>query len=153
MCSAGRPNLYLSTSLWCSAVSERAAWHGWSWGRSLFNHVLYYAVSLHGTQQYWFKQRSQLIAMVDTAGLPTIFFTHSAADLQWPELAPLICPDNPECSSSINKTVFFYHRIQRFVEAFCICWCHWCYRLLDTFWVTAPWQPARSWLGLAFRCS
>ena len=27
--------------------------------------------------------------MVDTLGLPTVFFTHSAADLQWPELARL----------------------------------------------------------------
>jgi len=34
--------------------------------------------------------------MVDTLGLPTIFFTHSAADLQWPELARLICPEDPE---------------------------------------------------------
>ena len=65
--------------------------------------------------------------MVDTLGLPTIFFIHSAADLQWPELAHLICPDNPECSSSRNKAVlenpaiadsFFYHQIQKFIEAF-----------------------------------
>ena len=75
-------------------------------------------------RHYWFKQRSRLIAMVDTLGLPTIFFTHSAADLQWPELARLICP---ECSSSRNKAIlenpaiadsFFYHRIQKFIEAF-----------------------------------
>ena len=32
-----------------------------------------------------------LISMVDTLGLPTIFFAYSAADLQWPELARLIC--------------------------------------------------------------
>ena len=58
------------------------------------NHVLPYASSLRGTRQYWFKQWSRLIAMVDALGLPTIFFTHSAADLQWPELARLICPDD-----------------------------------------------------------
>ena len=65
--------------------------------------------------------------MVDTLGLPTIFFTHSAADLQWPELARLICPENPGCSSSRNKAVlenpaiadwFFHHHIQKFIEAF-----------------------------------
>ena len=75
------------------------------------------------------SNESRLIAMVDTLGLPTIFFTHSAADLQWPELACLICPDNPECSSSRNKAVlenpaiadwFFHHRIQKFIEAFYI---------------------------------
>lgn len=30
--------------------------------------------------------------MIDTLG---IFFTHSAADSQWPDLAKLLCPDNP----------------------------------------------------------
>ena len=65
--------------------------------------------------------------MFDTSGLLTIFFTPSAVDLQWPELAHLICPDNPECSSSRYKAVlenpaiadwFFYHQIQKFIEAF-----------------------------------
>ena len=50
-------------------------------GEAFSNQVLHYASSLHGTRQYWFKQRSRLIAMADTLGLPTIFFTHSAADL------------------------------------------------------------------------
>ena len=38
-------------------------------------------------------------------GLPTIFFTHSAADFQWPELAELICPDNPYSRSARAKAV------------------------------------------------
>ena len=50
-------------------------------GEAFSNRVLPYAASLRGTQHYWFKQRSQLIAMVDTLGLPTIFFIHSGADL------------------------------------------------------------------------
>lgn len=63
--------------------------------------------------------------MVDTLGLPTIFFTHSAADLQWPELAHLICPD-PESRSSHTTAVienpaiadwFFSHRVQK-IDAF-----------------------------------
>ena len=65
-------------------------------GEAFSNHVLHYASTLRGTRQYWFKQRSRLLSMVDTLGLPTIFFTHSAADLQWPELARLICPEDPE---------------------------------------------------------
>ena len=71
-------------------------------GEAFSNRVLHYATSLRGTRQYWFRQHSRLIAMVDTLGLPTIFFTHSAADLQWPELAMLICPDDPNSSSSHN---------------------------------------------------
>ena len=67
---------------------------------------------------YWQRQRNLLLCMVDTLGLPTIFFTHSAADLQWPELARLICPDNPDSRTACTKAVienpaladwFFYH--------------------------------------------
>ena len=65
-------------------------------GEAFSNRVLHYASSLRGTKQYWFRQRSRLLSMVDTLGLPTIFFTHSAADLQRPELARLICPEEPE---------------------------------------------------------
>ena len=96
-------------------------------GESFSNRVLHYASSLRGTRQYWFKQRGRLISMVDTLGLPTIFFTHSAADLQWPELAQLICPEDSNTSRSRIKAVnnnpaladwFFYHRVQKFVDAF-----------------------------------
>ena len=74
-------------------------------GEAFSNRVLHYAGSLRGTKQYWFRQQSRLIAMVDTLGLPTIFFTHSAADLQWPELAHLICPDDPDSSTSRSRAV------------------------------------------------
>ena len=96
-------------------------------GEIFSNRVLHYASGLRGTRQYWFKQRSRLIAMVDTLGLPTVFFTHSAADLQWPELARLICPNDTDSSSSRLKALndnpaiadwFFYHRITKFVEVF-----------------------------------
>ena len=96
-------------------------------GEALSNRILHFASSLRGTRQYWFKQRSHLIAMVDTLGLPTVFFTHSAADLQWPELSCLICPDDPQSSASRSKALmenpaiadcFFYHRIHMFLDAF-----------------------------------
>ena len=56
-------------------------------GEAFSNRVLHYASSLCRTKQYWFRLHSRLLSMVDTLGLPTIFFTHSVADLQWPELA------------------------------------------------------------------
>ena len=74
-------------------------------GEAFSNRVLHYAASLCGTRQYWFRQRSRLISMVDTLGLPTIFFTHSAADQQWPELARLICPENATDSAARIKAV------------------------------------------------
>ena len=68
-------------------------------------YVLHYASSLHGTCQYWFQQQTHLIAMVDTLGLPTIFLTHKGADLQWPELARLSCPDGPDSSANCSHAL------------------------------------------------
>ena len=53
----------------------------------LSNQVLHFGNSLRGTHQFWHKQ---LTAMIDTLGLPTVFFTLIAADLQWSELADLL---------------------------------------------------------------
>ena len=96
-------------------------------GEQFSKKVMHYASNLRGTKQYWFKQRIRLIAMIDKLGLPTVFFTHSAADGQWPELARLICKDSSENSSSCSKVVnenpavvdwFFYERISKFVETY-----------------------------------
>ena len=74
-------------------------------GEAFSNRVLHYASSLRGTKHYWYRQRSRLLSMVDTLGLPTIFFTHRAADLQWPELARLTCPDDPDSRASRTKAI------------------------------------------------
>lgn len=74
-------------------------------GEHFSNRVLHYASSLRGTSQYWLKQRRRLISMVDDLGLPTVFFTHSSADNQWPELARLICPENQDSSTSQSKAL------------------------------------------------
>ena len=96
-------------------------------GERFSNKVVHYGASLRGTKQYWFRERNRLIAMIDTLGLPTIFFTRSATDHQWPELANLICPEDPEDKQARAKAVvdnpaladwFFYYRIQKFVDAF-----------------------------------
>ena len=92
------------------------------------NRVLHFGASLRGTRQFWLKQKSRLIAMVDTLGLPTVFFTHSAADLQWPELAQLLgVIDDPTNSTQRSKAVienpcladwFFYQRILKFMDIY-----------------------------------
>ena len=65
--------------------------------------------------------------MVDALGLPMVFFTHSAADTQWLELAKLICPNDQHSSSSRNAAIadnpaivdwFFAHWIDKFNDAF-----------------------------------
>ena len=89
-------------------------------GEFFTHRVMHFASSLRGTSQFWFKQRSRLISMVDTLGMPT-------ADGQWPELARLICPDKKDSSTSRSKAVsdnpaiadwFFYHCISKFVDTF-----------------------------------
>lgn len=95
-------------------------------GETFSNRVLRYAASLRGTRQYWLQQRSRLIAMVDTLGIPTIFFTHSAADFQWPDLAHLFQESDTEEFNQREAIVenpaiadwFFYYRVQKFVECF-----------------------------------
>ena len=115
-------------------------------GEVYSNRVLHYASSLRGTRQYWFKQRARLIAMVDAFHLPTIFFIHSAADLQWLELAHLICLDGVDIDSSSSHLTalndnpaiadwFFYHRITKFVEM--------CYKGVlgaTDYWMRFEWQ-------------
>ena len=95
-------------------------------GEQFSRRVLHYANSLHGTRQFWFKKRSRLISMIDALGMPTIFFTHSASEYQWPELAHLIAY-NPESSSSRSSAVndnpaiadwFFFKCISKFMKAF-----------------------------------
>ena len=94
---------------------------------NLSNRVLHFGSSLCGTRQFWQRQRSRLTAMVDTLGLPTAFFTLSAADLQWPELADLLDVEAPQNSAARSRAVienpcmadwFFYHRVMKFMDAF-----------------------------------
>ena len=67
--------------------------------------MLHFGASLRGTRQFWRKQKNHLTAMVDTLGLPTMFFTLSTADLQWPELADLVDVEEAENSTARSRVV------------------------------------------------
>jgi len=87
------------------------------------NRVLRFASSLRGTRQYWMQQRTRLISMVDTLGMPTIFFTHSAADLHWPDLHRLSETQNSTQNSDLIENPaladwLFYYRFQKFIDVF-----------------------------------
>ena len=95
----------------------RAAWYGWTRGGSLFKLCAPLCSQPMRNTTILVQANLQWLTWL---GLPTIL-------LQWPELARFICPDDPECSSSHNKDVlesqaiedwFFYHRIQKLIEAF-----------------------------------
>ena len=49
-----------------------------------------FKTSLRGTMSYWAKNKAELTDLLDQIGTPIIFFTLSAADMQWPDLHPLI---------------------------------------------------------------
>ena len=113
-------------------------------GEAFSKRVQHFATSLRGTNAYWFKQRTRLTAMVDTLGLPTLFFTHSVADMQWPELAQLIYPHNPADKICRKKAVienpaiadwFSYHRVQLFLKYFYIEVLH-----ATDYWLRFEWQ-------------
>ena len=96
-------------------------------GDALSNRVLHFGSSLRGTQQFWQKQKNRLTAMVDTLGLPTVFFTLSVADLQWPELANLLNVKEAESSTARSRAVienpcmadwFFYQCVIKFMDVF-----------------------------------
>ena len=89
-------------------------------GEAFSSRVLHYASSLRGTKQ---RQQSRLLSMVDTLGLPTVFFTHSAADHQWQSWLN----SDPDSRTARAKAVienpaladwFFFHRVMKFVKAF-----------------------------------
>ena len=50
-------------------------------GETFSNRVLHCASSLHGTKQYRQHPQRPHSSMLNTLALPTIFITHSAADL------------------------------------------------------------------------
>ncbi|KAF6170503.1 hypothetical protein GIB67_031911 [Kingdonia uniflora] len=65
-----------------------------SGNRQFLNRISYYAKSTRETRAYWFTRVQELTSMVQQLGAPTIFFTLSAADMQWPELMELLDPTN-----------------------------------------------------------
>ncbi|XP_055329698.1 uncharacterized protein LOC129582250 [Paramacrobiotus metropolitanus] len=59
----------------------------------LIKQITSFGSSLRGTRSYWIKRSGELSDMVTDVGMPTLFFTLSAADLYWPELLTLMAPE------------------------------------------------------------
>lgn len=54
--------------------------------RQLASKMMRYATSLRGTRAFWLARRKELMDMITVKKSPHLFFTLSAADLQWPDL-------------------------------------------------------------------
>ena len=65
---------------------------------NIADRLMQFETSLRGTRSYWEKCKEKLIDLLDQLGTPTIFFTLSADDMQWPKLhalMPSTPPTNP----------------------------------------------------------
>ncbi|KAK3923555.1 ATP-dependent DNA helicase RRM3, partial [Frankliniella fusca] len=60
---------------------------------SMIKKIMYRNSTISGTKSYWFARGRELLSMVEQLGLPTLFFTLSAADLHWPDLFKIIAPN------------------------------------------------------------
>ena len=54
--------------------------------KSLAHNMMRYGAGLRGTRAYWLARRRELLDMIRIRGSPHLFFTLSAADLQWDDL-------------------------------------------------------------------
>ena len=50
----------------------------------------YYAKQIIGTNSYWYQTKEQLKAALNQLASPTIFWTLSCAEFQWPEFHALL---------------------------------------------------------------
>lgn len=52
----------------------------------IINQMIRYGANLRGTRAYWTARRHELMDFIQKKGTPEMFWTLSAADLQWPDL-------------------------------------------------------------------
>ncbi|KDR78546.1 hypothetical protein GALMADRAFT_243965 [Galerina marginata CBS 339.88] len=55
------------------------------------NQMILHGAKLRGTRAHWLARRHELMDMIRKKGSPHVFFTLSAADLQWPTSTDTYC--------------------------------------------------------------
>ncbi|KAK3924575.1 4-hydroxy-3-methylbut-2-enyl diphosphate reductase 1 [Frankliniella fusca] len=111
--------------------------------------ILVYGSNIRGTREFWSSRSNELSSLCDFLGLPTIFFTASAADMKWPRLREIIC-EHLSLSSVDDKTHYklvlenpkicsdyFYEMFTMFFEVIVLGY----FQVLD-YWYRFEWQPA-----------
>lgn len=90
--------------------------------------IMFQSSNIQGTKAYWFARGKELIAMAEQLGMPTLFFTLSAADLHWPDLFKILAPDEDFQNISEHRRrllvkenplivdSFFLHRAETFIK-------------------------------------
>lgn len=67
----------------------------------LLGNMMYYSSTIAGTPAYWHQQKGKMFAMFYELGIPSLFFTLSSADIQWPEFREIILQQFP---NDVNLT-------------------------------------------------
>ena len=70
---------------------------------SLALNMMRYGAGLRGTRAYWLARRRELLDMIRIRGSPHLFFTLSAADLQWADLHRHMPMEVPEADDPTGK--------------------------------------------------
>ncbi|XP_052129345.1 uncharacterized protein LOC127750839 [Frankliniella occidentalis] len=93
---------------------------------AMVNQVMHFGSRLRTTKSYWKSRCGELLDMVNQIGTPTVFFTLSSADFQWPDLYRLLGHDVKSLSvkeksdllskNSLIADSFFYARSKFFLE-------------------------------------
>lgn len=71
---------------------------------NLLKKMMFYNSNLRGTKAYWHARGQELLAMVRQLGLPTLFFTLSAADMHWPDLYKFLLNSDENPNSLTDAT-------------------------------------------------
>lgn len=71
--------------------------------------IMAYSANLRSTRPYWGQRCSDLLAMVEQLGKPSIFFTLSAADYRWPDLFKVLAPNRDYCTLTIEERQRLVH--------------------------------------------
>lgn len=135
--------------------------------RDIASSTMFHGVTLRGTRPYWRRRCSELTQMVRQRGVPTAFFTLSAADYHWPDLFRILVPGRDPDSLTERERAdlmhdnayvvawFFYQRCDIFMRVFLKVF----FNITD-FWYRFEWQSRGSphvhgiiWLDGAKDCS
>ena len=93
------------------------------------DHAMHFGSALRGTRSFWNKRRVELCDMITQLGIPTFFFTLSAADTKWHDLHMLM-PSQPPTSlpsqfqwrihniitNPHTTSLYMHHRFTIFLE-------------------------------------
>ena len=96
----------------------------------MISKMQYYAKQIIGTNSYWYQTKEQLKAALNQLASPTIFWTLSCAEFQWPEFHALL--RETKSGHNYRQNVinyahilnwFFHERTKQLVK-------HWPYNIL-----------------------